>query len=243
MLRLQRAFTIALAATALLGAAGCDEADDIVDPTDEGRVRAIHAIGNAPGVDVAIDGQVAVTNLPYKSKSDYATVEQGTRQVGVRATGTTTDLLTASPNVEDDTDYTIIAIGRMGATDGPTPRLLTIEEDADPASGQASVRVVHASPGAGNVDVYVTAPDDSIETATPVLTNLSFGQVVGPLEIAPGTYRVRVTPTGTKTVAIDINNLPVVAGKYLAVAVGDNAPGTGDPSPFEVLFFPENSDD
>jgi hypothetical protein len=91
------------------------------------------------------------------------------------------------------------------------------------------------------VDVYATSPTADIATATPVLTNVAFGAVAAPLNVAAGTYRFRVTPTGTKTVAIDVNNVAVTAGKYVAVAVGDNAPGTGAASAFTILLFPENS--
>ena len=216
--------------------------DDATGPsTQNGRVRAIHAIGNAPAVDVLADGAVAAGALTFGNKSPYASLSAAPHTITVRATGQTAALLTATPTVAANTDYTFVAAGRLGATTGPTPRLIAITDAAAPAAGQASIRVVHASPAAGNVDVYATTPTSDIATATPVLTNVAFGAVGGPLNVAAGTYRFRVTPTGTKTVAIDVNNVAVTAGKYVAVAVGDNAPVTGAASAFAVLLFPENS--
>jgi hypothetical protein len=220
--------------------AACD--DDSTGPsTQQGRVRAIHAIGNAPAVDVLADGAVAASGLTFGNKSAYASLSAAAHTIIVRATGQTTALLTATPPVAVNTDHTFVAAGRLGATTGPTPRLIAITDAAAPATGQASIRVVHASPAAGTVDVYATTPTADIATATPVLTNVAFGAVAAPLNVAAGTYRFRVTPTGTTTVAIDVNNVAVAAGKYVAVAVGDNAPGTGAASAFSILLFAENA--
>ena len=220
--------------------AACEENSTSPSP-QEGRVRAIHAIGNAPAVDVLADGSVAAGALAFGNKSPYASLSAAAHTITVRATGQSTALLTATPTVAVNTDYTFVAAGRLGATTGPTPRLIAITDAASPPAGQASIRVVHASPAAGNVDVYATSPTADITTATPVLTNVAFGAVGSPLNVAAGTYRFRVTPTGTKTVAIDVNNVAVAAGKYVAVAVGDNAPGTGAASAFAILLFAENS--
>jgi hypothetical protein len=225
---------------ALVAVTACE--DDATSPSpQEGRVRAIHAIGNAPAVDVLADGAVAVSALTFGNKSAYASLSAAAHTITVRATGQTAALLAATPTVAVNTDYTFVAAGRLGATTGPTPRLIAITDAATPAAGQASIRVVHASPAAGNVDVYATAPGADIATATPVLTNVAFGAVAAPLNVAAGTYRFRVTPAGTKTVAIDVNNVAVTAGKFVAVAVGDNAPITGAASAFSILLFAENS--
>ena len=237
-----RFLSLFLATSVLLGVAACDDDDEGTGPTSQGRVRAVHAIGNAPAVDIVADNAVVREDLAFGQKSNYLSVGAGTRQLAVRAANQTANLLTLSPAVAANTDYTLIAAGRLGATSGPTPRLIPVTDAAAPPSGQASIRVVHASPAAGNVDVYATAPNADIAAATPVLTNVAFGAVETPLNVPAGTYRFRVTPTGTKTVAIDANNVAVAAGqKFIAIAVGDNAPGTGAASAFNILLFPENA--
>lgn len=242
MLRPNRALSLFLATSVLLGATACDDDDDTTGPATQGRVRAVHAIGNAPAVDIVADDAVVREDLAFGQKTDYLSVGAGTRQLAVRAANGSTNLFTLSPSVAAGTDYTVIAAGRFGATSGATPRLIPVTDAATPPSGQASVRVVHASPAAGNVDVYATTTTADLATATPVLTNVAFGAVATPLNVPAGTYRFRVTPTGTKTVAIDVNNVAVAAGgKYIAIAVGDNAPGTGSASAFSILLFPENA--
>jgi hypothetical protein len=244
MFRPNRFLSLFLATAVLAGATGCDDDDDPTAPVEQGRVRAVHAVGNAPAVDILVDGEVVTpaAGLSYGNKTSYIDADEGNRAVAVRATGTTLNLLTFTAPVAADADYTVIAAGRIGATSGPTPRLISITDNAAPTTGNANVRVVHASPSAGNVDVYVTAPGADIATATPVLTNVAFGAVANLANVAPGTYRIRVTPTGTKTVAIDENNVVIAAnGKYLAIAVGDDAPGTGEDSAYDILLFPENA--
>ena len=244
MFRPARYLSLFLATAVLAGVTGCDDDDDPAGPTAQGRVRAVHAVGNAPAVDILVDGEVVTpaAGLSFGNKTNYIDAGEGNRAVAVRATGTTLTLLSFTAPVVANTDYTVIAAGRVGATTGPTPRLIPVTDNAAPSAGNANVRVVHASPSAGNVDVYVTAPAADIAAATPVLTNVAFGAVASLANVAPGTYRIRITPTGTKTVAIDANNVTIAAnGKYLAIAVGDNGAGAGQNSDYRILLFPENA--
>jgi hypothetical protein len=241
MPRPYRLAALVLAALTIAGTAACGDDEDPVAPTEEGRVRFVHAIGNALAVDLLVDGVIVGSTAPlsFGTKSNYVTLPAGPRLFGVRPAGTTTNVATFTQTIFADQDHSILALGRLDGS--PGERLVAIRDGASPAAGQASLRFVHASPPIGNADVYVTAPGADIATATPVLSNVIFAAVQDPLTLAPGTYRIRVTPTGTKTVTIDRTDVVLAAnGKYLAIGVGDNAPGTGAASAFTVMLFPEN---
>jgi len=85
---------------------------------------------------------------------------------------------------------------------------------AGPASAAdtAMVRVLHASPDAPAVDVYL---DDTIVSA---LTNVPFGVISGYLEIPAGAHNVKVYATGTTTGAVINADVTVAAGKMYTIA-------------------------
>lgn len=62
--------------------------------------------------------------------------------------------------------------------------------DPDPVVGEASVRVMHLSPDAPAVDVWVDGVTD------PVVTDLAFGEGTDYLVVPEGTYTFRVAPAG-----------------------------------------------
>lgn len=222
-------------ALALLGAValgGCDD-DDPTSPATTAQLRVVHASPDAPNVDVLVDGAAALTNVPFGAASAYLNVPAGTRELQVRATGTTTTVIDADAQLVAGDAYTVLATGLV-ANIAP----LVLEDDlALPATGNAKVRLVHAAPGAGTVDIYVTAPTADLATATPTLAAVPFRAASDYLQVPAGTYRVRVTPTGTKTVAIDVN--ATLAAGQVRTAVAVDADGGG--APFGALLLADRN--
>ena len=214
---------LALAALAVFALAACDDDSDPVAP-QTAQVRVVHASADAPNVDVLVDGNAVLANVPFKAASDYLAVTSGSRNFKVRATGTTTVVIDANAPLMTGSAYTVIATGPV-ASIAP----LVLQDDLTaPAAGNIKLRLVHASPTAGEVDIYVTAPGTDIATADPTLAGVAFREFSPYLSAPAGTYRVRVTPAGSKTVAIDVNNVALAAGQ-IRTAVAVDAPGGGTP--------------
>lgn len=246
MSRPNRFLSLFLATSVLLGAAACnDDDDDGTGPAPQGRVRVVHAIGNGPAIDALVDGQALTgyTNVAFKANGAYADVAPGTRDFVLRQNGTQTAVVTANDQtVASNTGYTLVALGRAGAAGDLAPKFKFLPDAAAPAAGQATVRVLHASPAAGALDVYITAPDADLANEQADFTNLAFNANPVVANLAAGTYRVRLTTAGTKTVKIDRNDVALTAGqRWLGVALGDDAPGTGAASAFELLLRQEGS--
>lgn len=210
---------LALASSALVA---CSD-DDTTGPAQVAQVRVVHASPDAPNVDVLVDDATALTNVAFRAASGFLEVDAGARRLRVRATGTTTTVIDATVPFANGGAYTVLATGLLADI---TP---VVAEDnlTDPPAGQVKLRVIHAAPAAAGVDVYATAPGADINTATPELTNVAFRAVSDYLVVPAGTYQIRVTPTGTKTVAIDAE-LTLAAGQIRTVvakdAVGGGAP-------------------
>jgi hypothetical protein len=200
------------------------------DGNDEARVRVFHASPDAPNVDVLIDGGRVLENVPYTVSSGFLHVDAGERRFQVQVTGTDVTAIDATVPLEGDTDYVVIASNRVANI---APIVTTADRSAPPA-GQAKVRVFHGAPSAPAVDVYVTAPGADIGTAEPVLSNVPFSAISDYLTVPAGSYDVKVTVAGTKTVAIRADALQVEAGLVAMVAALD-AKGAGSPFSLAVL--------
>lgn len=219
--------TLLLAATALTAA--CDD-DDNTGPEGEARVRVVHASPDAPNVDVLLDDDEVLSDVPYLEASDYLEASAGEHNVKVNAAGTATTVIETDVTLAEGADYTVIAAGLAAEI---TPIVL-LDDNSTPAAGNARVRAIHGAPGAPAVDVYVTAPGADIETALPVLTGVEFGDVADYLEVPAGDYQVRVTPAGTKVVAIDSGSLTLESGQ-VRTAIAVDALGGG--APFDLLVL------
>ncbi len=224
--------TLLLAATALTAA--CSDDDNNTGPEGQARVRVVHASPDAPNVDVLLDNAKVLSDVPYLASSAYLETSTGDHNLKVNAAGTATTAIDADVTLADGTDYTVIASDLVAQI---TPIVLQ-DDNTAPAAGNARVRAIHGAPSAPAVDVYVTAPGADLETATPVLTNVAFGDVADYLEVPAGEYQVRATPAGTKAVAIDSGALTLESGQ-VRTAIAVDAPGGG--APFDLLVLADSN--
>ena len=181
-------------------------------------------------MDVLLDDDEVLSDVPYLADSDYLAASAGDHNLKVNAAGTATTVIDADVTLADGTDYTVIASGLVSEI---TPIVLE-DDNSTPEAGNVKVRAIHGAPSAPAVDIYVTAPGADIEAVVPVLTGVAFGDVADYLEVPEGDYQVRVTPAGTKTVAIDSGALTLESGE-VRTAIAVDAPGGG--APFDILLL------
>lgn len=216
--------TLAAMAMLALGATACS--DDSTGPAETAQLRVVHGSPDAPAVDVLVDGQPVLTGVAYLGVSNYLSVQAGTRNIKVNAAGTATTVIDASLAKAPNSAHTVLATNLLASIE---PLILT-DDLTDPAAGNVKLRLVHGAPNVGAVDIYITAPGADISAETPALTAVPFKGASAYLEVPAGQYQVRVTPTGTKTVAIDTGALTLAAGQIrtgIAVeAVGGGVPLT-----------------
>ena len=209
------------------GAQGRVRFVNVITDTTRGRVNAI--LENVPfGVNLTYTQSTPIT-LAAPSTANYAAILAGQRTLVLKRTADTNNVVATIPfAVSPNADYTVYATGgRSGAAVTP---YITSDDNSAPAAGQAKVRVVHLSPTAGAVDVFVTAVGANLATATPVLTNVANGSASTYLALPAGTYEVRTVPAGTapasRAGAVNITaSLVLAAGNVRTVVAADNNVG------------------
>ncbi len=171
-----------------------------------------------------MDGAEVLDSVVYLDASGYLAVPSGTRNVKVNPHNSATSVINADVALAEDVYYTIIATNTVAAIEP----LVLIDDLTAPAAGNIKLRLVHGAPSVDLVDIYITAPGADINGLTPNLSDVDFKQNSGYLEVAAGNYQVRITPAGTKTVAIDTGALTLAAGQ-IRTAIDVETAGGGAP--------------
>ena len=203
---------------------------DVDTPAD---VRVIHAVPDAPAVDVVVNDDFdspLVSNLAFPDFTPFVSVPPSAYNLKVAPSGTMNAVLEADLELASGERYSVFAIGTLGTGIDA----LVASDDPRRVATEARVRVIHASPSAGNVDIYITAPGADINGESPALEDVPFAADTGFLSVAEGDYDVTVTPTGSKTAAIGPVTIPVVNGGVYTAAARDAA---GGGAPLDLILL------
>lgn len=106
--------------------------------------------------------------------------------------------------------------------------IVTVDNLAAPASGKAHIRFIHLSPNAPAVDVSVVGQ----AAGAGLFLNRSFNKTITASESAftpvdADTYDLEVRVAGTTTVALDLPDVTLTAGKIYTVFAKGFLGGTG----------------
>ncbi|MEN8668281.1 MAG: DUF4397 domain-containing protein [Ketobacter sp.] len=174
---------------------------------------------------------------------NYVSIPNGTYTLDVAPdTDTIGDSVFTSPplNLNAGMEYTVIAAGRV--TSVPAFNLLASADDNRAIATQASLKLTHAAPAAGAVDVFITgagiysvAEVEAGMAGAPLLDDFAFGTITDYVAVIPGNYDIRVVAAGT--VAINLEGVTVTGGDVLhAIARGPSEP-TGAPTDFGIILL------
>lgn len=194
----------------------------LIDDRTTAAVRVIHAAADVPNVDVFVAGNKvdSLSNAPFQGVTGYATLPAGDYLVEAKLTADNTvtgisETLSVSTNMR----YTVNAVGTLDAGDDAGLEYYVLADDYRRVATATQIRLTHAHPSVGNVDIYVTA-DGNIDAVAPNFANIPYKANTGFVTLAPGEYNIKVTAAGTKTVAIDTGMLMLNGGGiYSATAV------------------------
>lgn len=189
---------------------------------EKATVRVVHAVGDAPEVDVlASDAPVdGLTGIEFKEFRSLD-VDTGSYDLKVAASSDNSLVVIDAPGVEfaAGSETSIYAMGTLGDVTNETIEPVVIEEDLRSVATYAKVRVVHANTVAGTVDVHAST-DGMFSESTVVLEGVEFTQSAV-LNVPAGTYMLAVTATGDLNPLITGEATVEDGGVYTVVALED----------------------
>lgn len=219
---------LVVCASFVLSACHHDDDDDTTatgtSTSAQASVRIVHAVPDAPPVNVQLDGVTALSNLNYSTSSGFTNITAGSYDINVEAIvpdGTVSVIQANDVNFAATTRTTLFAVGTADTTDTTQLAALPVAEaSAEPAPDEVALRVLHAAPAAGNVDIYITAPGAGLSGATPIDAGYLDSAELS-AAVPAGTYQVRITEDGNSTNVIYDSgsvDLSAFAGSKLIIA-------------------------
>lgn len=175
-------------------------------------------------VSIRVNGQVALQNVVFGQFTEYLTLgPAGSYRVEVLPTGTNTVAISATLDLADNTDYTVLAVG-----DGANQALSLlplVDDNRAPASGQVKVRVVHAAPFANTLAATEVSVRDNSGAVIGGLSRVPFKGASGYLALPAASYDLKVATPDGNTTLIDPKPVALPAGGILTLVATGGARG------------------
>lgn len=198
-----------------------------LQPATEASLRVIHASYDAPAVDVAVDGPVAIPSLAYPEASGYQMVSAGTRNVMVTPAGQISPVvISADLPLADGMSYTVFAADQLNQI-----QPIFVMDDRTPAGDQARVRFAHLSPDAPAVDIRLDTGDGPV-----VFGNAAFTDVTAYAAVDGGDYNFVVTAAGQTDPVVRFAPVTLENGAVYTV-MAHGTLDAADEVPFAVRAF------
>ncbi len=194
----RRKLLVALPFVVALVIAGCKISTINYFPPHPANVRVVNLMPEAAGIDVSIAGNPAYSALPFQGVTGYQSYDNQATIFSVNVTGSGT-ILNFTYNLAGEQPYTLLVYGSLTSMSAS----LLQEVPSAPTNGQIQVAVFNAAINQNSVDIYVTAPGTDITNLNPNYAGVFYNGTSLNLAFAPGTYQIRITTQGTKTVIYD----------------------------------------
>ncbi|WP_421379017.1 DUF4397 domain-containing protein [Bacillus salacetis] len=174
------------------------------------QVRVLHAVPDAPNVDVYVNGNKVLSDVAFKEISGFMPLPAGRYHIDIYPAGTSVStVISKKVTVEAGKIYTLAAVGK-----GSKLQLLPYVTDPFVPSGETKVRFIHLSPNAPAVDIAVKKGDV-------IFPNVSFKQATDYLGLTPMTVNLEVRAAGTKDAVLTVPNVTLKPNQaYTIFAVG-----------------------
>lgn len=181
---------------------------------DNAYVRVVHAVSDAPNVDVYVDGIRTVANAPFKAVTPYGEVPAGMHKVMITAAGNMKAVVfSGSVNLKPGLYYTVAAAGYLKKV---TP-IIFYTSGLNKHKAKAEITVYHLAPDAPPVQAIAV----DMSRVGLFNTPLKYGYD-RTLYVSPMGVNLDIVPFGKmEPVVKNVSGISVAGGKtYSLFAVG-----------------------
>lgn len=192
----------------------------------EAMVRLVNALPTSPTVAVTSGDSSLFANVKYKDVTEYRQVGDKTADFKLTASTQPAGAQPVAENHEllsNGGRYTAIALPEK---DGSGADLKVVRDELVPGSGKAQVRVIHAAPGVGEMDVMIQGRKDALFSGVNYSTEAGFKEI----DPVAGTIEIRSADTHKRVVSL--KDVKFETGKSYTIVI------TGSPmSKVEAITF------
>ncbi|MEJ7713370.1 MAG: DUF4397 domain-containing protein [Pyrinomonadaceae bacterium] len=191
-------------------------------------MRFIHAVPATASTDFFAGDLKAFSNIAYKSVTPYSEVPASKHMFRLRLAGqdSAQPLVEETESLNKGTHYTAVALPSAGtaiiARNDGTDLLFLVDKFAAPSAGKAKLRVVHAVPDLGELDIYLAGRSEA------VLKGIGFGSAVDYAELDPSTAALEVRRAGENVTTLTVPQTTLAADKLYTVLIVGRTKGTAN---------------
>lgn len=188
-------------------------------------IMFINASPNSNNIDASVGGSVVASNIGYPNNSGYKTVATGTQNIKVTQTGSSTEVLNGSLNLESGAYYSFYVVDSSHERKGTVVR----DDLSAPSAGKAKIRVLHLAPDAPALNISITGSGTSAIN----MNNRSFNDVSSNASVATFTevdaagLNITVRNASTSATIISFPVPALTAGKIYTFIIKGFPLGTG----------------
>jgi hypothetical protein len=189
-----------------------------VQQRNNALVRVINAVPGAMAVDVFADDQKTFEAVSFKDVTPYKEISDTSHTFRVRQAGKDNEQPIAenSEGLAGGRHYTILI---MPGTNDKTMVSLISDNIAAPPTDKAQVRVIHASPDAGEVDIVDKSANKKL------FSGINFERETTYMTVDPMKTTLEVRPEGHDNAVLTVPEANFEKGKYYTIVVTGHSKG------------------
>ncbi len=218
---------------------------EFLDINTVSNVNVVHASSDAPAVDIAVNGTVAISELEFLETAGPASLAPGPVNFEVFASpavSNPTPVISVDTSLVQGESATVLAVGSLSLDPANPIEAIIVPETTRAVITDALVRIIHASVIAQDVDIYIEEGNalplsgDIPDNFSPTLSDVPFKAATGYQRFVPGqAYDIAITQADSRTPAIGPVTVTFEGGSIQSIVAHDGV--NLDPAGLNVLLL------